>query len=200
MSDFTLTQTRVTTQFELRIEDDAVAVTEQEGAVKRSYRVPYEHLAPGPVDVVIWSKPRLWAAVVLLGLSVIMMLLLLTGGDVESGAALFYAALAAVAALLFIRSRQAYIVLKGIPPLVLMKDRPSAEAVAEFLARVLERKRAYLAEHYLLGTHESATVDAIHKLEMLRQEGSISDREFAILKGDVMRRAQDARPPEASPN
>jgi hypothetical protein len=129
-----------------------------------------------------------------------MVILEVQGGDVGEGAAVFYGVLAAIAVLLFVRSRQTYLVVEGTPALVLMKDRPTPHAMREFLARVQARKREYLAEQYLLGTHEGALVDATHKLDTLRKQGSISDTEVEALKADIIRRAQTTHPPQASPN
>jgi hypothetical protein len=200
MTGTSLIQERFVKRFAFQLEPDAIAVIEQDGPTKRSYRVPFESLDPAPVDVTIWSKPRLWATGVFLALSVLMLVVQLQGGDVESGAALFYASCAALATVLFLRSRQSYVVLKGTPGLVLMKDRPTAQAMTAFIATVQERRRQYLAEHYLLGTHEGALIDALHKLEMLRKEGTVSDAEFEILKADIVGRAQSSRPPQSSPN
>jgi hypothetical protein len=72
--------------------------------------------------------------------------------------------------------------------------------VQDFLARVLDRQRKYIAESFLLGAHESALVDAMHKLDTLRASGSLSVREYEILKANILRRAEEHRPPEASPN
>jgi len=200
MSEATLIQQRMVTQFELRLESDAVAVTEQDGTSKRSYRVPLAQLEAAPVEVTVWSKPKLWWGVGLLGLSTLVLLVYLLGGDVEREAGLFWASCAAIAVVLFIRSRQSYLVIRGDPGLVLMKDRPTGQAVRDFIELVLERRRAYLSETYLLGTHESALVDAIHKLDALRAAGSVSVRDYEILKANIVRRAEEARPPQSSPN
>jgi hypothetical protein len=200
MSECTLLQERMMTRFELRLEGDAIAVTEQDGTLKRAYRVPLESLAAAPVEVTVWSKGKLWSSIILFGLSALVLILYAQGGDVERDAGLFWAMCGAIAVALFIRSRQTYVVIHGDPSLVLMKDRPTAQAVGLFLERVLERKRAYLSETYLLGTHESALVDAIHKLDALREAGSISAREYEVLKGNILRRAEEARPPESSRN
>ncbi len=76
MADTTLIQERFVKRFEFQLEPDAIAVTEQDGPTKRSYRVPLESLA--------------------------------------------------------------------------------AQVMGAFIATVQERRRQYLAEHYLLGTHEPA--------------------------------------------
>jgi len=200
MSSSVLIQQRMITQFELRLESDAIAVNEQDGTAKRSYRVPLEKLADAPVEVTVWSQPKLWTAIGLLALSALVLIMYAVGGDVERDAGLFWGICAAIAVALFIRSRHSYVVVQGDPPLVLMKDRPTNQAVTEFLERVFERRRVHLSETYLLGTHESALVDAIHKLDALRTAGSISDRDYETLKADIVRRAEEARPPEASRN
>jgi hypothetical protein len=200
MPDASLRQERLVVQFDFLLEPDGVAVTEHEGTATRSYRVPFACLESNPVNVTIWSKGKLRASVILLALSALLSLLQLRGGDVDTYGALVYAAAAAVAVLLFVRSRHHYIVVKGSPSLVVMRDRPSAAAVAAFLEQVEARRRAYVAEHFLLDTHEGALVDAMHKLQVLREQDSISDFEFETLKADIIRRAEEQRPPQASPN
>lgn len=121
--ELSLVQERLVTRFESRLEPDAIAVTEQDGTAKRSYRVPLENLAAAPVEVTIWSKPKLWAAGVFMALSAGMVILEVQGGDIGEGAAVFYVRPCGNGGIALCQV-PTYLVVEGTPVLVLMKDRP----------------------------------------------------------------------------
>ncbi len=200
MPPVSLFQSRFSHQLELELAEDAVLVTDRAITTSRKYRVPLEGLALISEEVTVWSRRRLVLTCVCLVLVVLVGLTRLGGGDVGVDAELFYAVLAALGLWSFIGSRQSYLVTKGTPPLVVMKNRPTPQAVTEFLEQVQSRRRDHVAARFLLGTPESALVDELHKLSLLRQNGTIGEGEFEVLKADIMRRASPYTPPPPSMN
>ncbi|HEV8125472.1 MAG TPA: hypothetical protein VGP80_14585 [Gemmatimonadales bacterium] len=176
-------QRRFLTEFQFDLTPFDVRVREKGLTYSKSYRVSYDNVTSEPVEVTISSRPRLILTVILALLAVIVAAAALLGDDVEAGAWLFYGGFAIVAACWYVASRQSFYVFKaGEPPLVLMKSRPSAAAVAVFLTALHEHRRNYLRQRYLLNAPSRDAADTIHKLLWLHQQGAISALEYETLK------------------
>jgi hypothetical protein len=194
------TQRRFLTSFRFELVGNGVMVTEKGLTYSRTYRVPFENIPQEHEAVTISSKLRLVVTGILATLAVATGAVSLSGGDAESAAPVFYGALAIVAGLSFLLSKKSYLVFKSAePPLVVMKDRPTAQAMTAFLEELHQHRTAYLRQQYLIGAHESATADAIHKLHWLRQQGAISDSEFDALKAEIVKPGSGEGPAQGTP-
>ncbi len=180
-------QRRFLTEFQFDLTPCDVRVREKGLTYSRTYRVPFENVTTEPVEVTVGSKPRLVTTVVLALLAVLMGGYASRGDDIEPGAWAFYGGCAVLAAVLFVFSRQSFLVFKAADPgLIVMKNRPSPEALSAFLAAVHEHRRDYLRQRYLLNAPATNPADTIQKLHWLYQEGAISDLEFATLKAGAV--------------
>ncbi|MEP7324825.1 MAG: hypothetical protein ABI836_02655 [Gemmatimonadota bacterium] len=172
-------------QFDLTPFD--VRVREKGLTWSRTYRVSYENVANEPVAVSMSSKARLVITTVLAGLTVILGVNILLGGDVAFGALQFYGGFAVVAAAWFAASRRSLLVFKGgDPALVVMRNRPSVEAVDVFLVALHEHRREYLRQRYLINAPSTNAADTIQKLYWLHQQGAISPLEYDRLKAQAI--------------
>jgi len=193
------TQRRLLTSYRFELVANGVMVTEKGLTYSRAYRVPFENIPEEHEAVTISSKPRLVTTSILATLAGATGVAYLVGGDVTSETPVIYGVLAIVAGVWFLFSKKSFLVFKSAePPLVVMKDRPTAQAMAAFLEELREHRTAYLREKYLIGSHESATADAIHKLHWLRQQGAISESEFEALKAEIVRPGSGEGPPQGT--
>lgn len=194
------TQRRFLTSYRFELVANGVMVTEKGLTYSRTYRVPFENIPAEHEAVTISSKLRLVVTGILATLAVATGAVSVAGGDAESAAPVFYGVLAVFSGMSFLLSRKSFLVFKTAEPaLVLMKDRPTAQAMASFLKELHQLRTEYLRQQYLIGAPESATADAIHKLHWLRQQGAISESEFDALKAEIVRPAAGEGPPLGTP-
>lgn len=176
-------QRRFLSEFQFDLTPFDVRVREKGLTYSKTYRVPYENVSNEPVEVTISSRPGLVVTIILAVLAVIVGVAALLGDDIEAGAWAFYGGFAMLAAIWYAASRRSYLVFKTADPaLVVMRNRPSAEAVNVFLTALHEHRREYLRQRYLLNAPSRDAADTIQKLHWLRQQGAISPLEYETLK------------------
>ena len=185
-------QRRFLTEFQFDLTQFDVRVREKGLTYSKTYRVPYENVTNEPAEVTISSKSRLVVATILTVLTVILGMNALLGADIEPGAWAFYGCFAVIAAAWFVASRQSFFVFRaGDPALVVMRNRPSAEAVAVFLAALHEHRREYLRQRYLINAPSINAADTIQKLHWLHQQGAISPLEYDRLKARAIGESEE---------
>jgi len=181
------------------LDEDAVVVREA-GPLRRSrYRVPYVTLASERFETTVYSK--LW-----LGLAIVTFLACLTVFIGEGFAAsadgwttvLVYGLLTVLFGMLAYHSWQRIVGFESETlPLVFRVDKPTPQKLEAFLGELLNRKTAYLRQHYLVQTLGSSPTDELQKLVWLKERGAINDEEYDLLKLRVIHgEIPECDPPE----
>lgn len=191
MDSTRLEQRHFFTRLTYQIIDNGIAATERTIFTPKKYKVPFENISLEATEVTVSSKFRFWVMIIFFSLALMTGLLKLFSQDVGGGAYLIWMALGIIAGVSFLLSRETFLVYgSGELTLVVYKDKPTPEALAAFVDEVQCKKHDYLLQHYLLDTTVSSSVDAIHKLTWLRNEGAITDKEFEILKAEVVQNSR----------
>ena len=191
MDSTRLVQRRFFTRITVQIVDKGVAVSERTMFTPRKYKVAFESIPPEGNEVALSSQFRFWATIILFSLALLTGLLELFGQDVGGRTFIVWLALGIIAGVGFLLSRETFLVYGSArPALVVYKDKPNPAAFAAFMAELQRRKHDYILQHYLLDTAVGSSVDAIHKLAWLKNEGAITDTEFELLKSEIVGNAR----------
>lgn len=168
------------------LSNDHLLVSEKTLFSSRRFRVPMDELQAIPVEMHTSSKPAFYWAAGFLALFAAMALMVVQpeglGPDALTGPGVLWV----LASLYYLMSRRRYVVFGGGPDVVaFLKDRPDATVLAQFLARMKERKRELLMRRYLAPEREDPR-SVLNRLEWLRRRGIISAATFDRLREDVL--------------
>lgn len=176
-------QRRFPTEFQFDLTQFDIRVREKGLTYSRTYRVDYEHVSLEPGEVTRSSTPGLIVTIALAVLGIIGGVAALQGRDVAPAAWALYGGAALLATVWYFGSRRSFYVFKtGEPALVVLKNRPSSEAVNAFLAALHEHRRGYLRQRYLINAPARGPAETIQQLDWLHQLGAISPLEHEKLK------------------
>lgn len=168
--------------------EDAVVVNET-GPLRRSrYRVPYVTLSSERFETTVYSK--LWLGFAIVTLLACVTVIIADGlGDSAEGwtAVLVYGLLTVLFGWLLWRSWRRIVGFESETlPLVFHVGKPTAQQLEAFLGELVNRKAAYLRQHYLVQTLGNSIPDELQKLTWLRERGAITDDEYDLLKHRVI--------------
>jgi hypothetical protein len=172
-----------------RIAEDGVHVSYQQLLGSQQFRIPFENI---PSDTVETTKRyAIWLA-----LSVVFICVAVVGSSMslESGreatAVMVGAtgsALAGVCTALFFFTRQSLLAFAtGDGSLVLFSASPTQESVSEFMGAIVAARDAYLKTHYQGPQSGESPIDAIERLQALKEREVISQEEFDTLKARIV--------------
>jgi hypothetical protein len=197
VSESVLVQKGLVSRTTFVLQGDAVSVDEASPFAKRKYIVLYESIPRDPVEVTLRSK--LWRFILYLAVVIFGSAVFASNNELLARPVLIFWGIVLLAALIrYAVSKTTYLIFQsGTPALVFRRNRPSEAAVQAFIARVQERKAEHLRTRFLdaQGTTPAAE---IHKLAWLKEQGAISDEEFARLKRAVVDGTPSA--PEPGPD
>ena len=198
VDDGTLVQKYLLSRRTYRLGEDAVSVEESGPLAKKKFVILYESVPRDAVEVTFRSRgwrALLYVAIVIFGSTVFA-----ANNDLlKEPVALFWGLILIATAIRYLTSKATYLVFHSeTPALVFQKDRPTEEAVSAFIVALQERKASHLRERFLDGSG-STPASEIHKLAWLKQQGAISDDEFARLKRSVIESTTPA-PEEPNPD
>ena len=185
----TLDQRRWTERRKFRIADDGVRVSYSQLLSTQQFRIPFENI---PTDTIETTKRHLiWlvCALVFLGFSVLGITANLVkdqpAAAAQTGAV--WGALSLFSGLAFVFTRQRLIAFAtGDASLVFYASSPSEEAVSKFMTAVIRARDAYLRARYQRPTAGESPIDAIERLNALRERQVISQEEFDSLKAAIV--------------
>jgi len=179
--DVIFKQRRFLRRHQYRLAKEGVYVVENWVTGSTKYKVAFENIQKDYSEITVSSKGYFWFSLILAGFSAATGLMLLFRQKVEAGAPLTWGILAVITGILFLMSRQHFLVFRvphGVESLILFKDKPSRELLGSFLSAVQKRKNEYLRQTYLredgLCIHNALKPDfrAVHQFCVLLVKGS----------------------------
>jgi hypothetical protein len=172
-----------------RLGEDGVQVTTRQFMNDQQFKVPFENV---PDDRIVTTRRHpIWIilTMVLLSMTVLGVVLNLEKDQPSEAAEMgaIFGALTAVCAAAFFLTRQRLVAFAtGDSSLVFFASSPSEEAVASFLAAIVEARDAYLRARYQGPVPGESPLDALERLGALRERGVISEEEFDSLKARIV--------------
>jgi hypothetical protein len=170
------------------LSDEEVIVRVQGLVLQRENRIPYAFLSTERFENTVTNKAWLLPG----GLFLIFGLLVVGDRSYRQSAdavssLLFYLTLAALCGVAYLMSRQRYVGYQaGRVPLAFWAARPSEEALQEFITEVQVRKQDFMRRNFLARRSGGSAADELQKLAWLKGSGTITEKEFEILKHRII--------------
>jgi hypothetical protein len=182
-----LIQSRMFHKVKLTLEPDGIAVDERNLSRSSKTHVYFESIPPKPREVTVSSRRITFAAIIVTILAVICLPLAFTKGAKNGWEApAFWIVIAAILWTGFFSSRKSWIkFVQNNSGLNLYKNKPSKEAVNEFIKKMFQFRNAYLLKKYGRFLDEEDFEDKMARLKYLRAQEVLSEEEFESKREEI---------------